>query len=153
MFTPAHIALANHRRALLRCGMSEEHADRLLSVETDDPSPNLRLLDLDIEVWARLLAALGEGQQLKRAAEMAGVPLATLKAVRRRNPVIERQVLMAAAVGGTELRGMTALECPGEWCGTATGYHYGCGLARCRDPRVAKVLEARRRAEGRATET
>lgn len=93
----------------------------------------------------RLLAALRDGLTLREAAEAAGVPRPTVKYWRRLSAELDAAVVAAAAQGGRVLSPCLRLECPGGWCGTATGYERGCREPLCRNEKVGHVLEWRRR--------
>ncbi|WP_435108028.1 hypothetical protein [Nocardiopsis synnemataformans] len=144
--TPDHQALRADHRALTRRGVPEEHATQLLRVVAEYPRTYVRSTDrLSRDSWARLLAALVQGRTVAEAAAAAGVSLPWLKALRRRDRALEQQVVEAAALGGTRLRGTARLECPGQHCGSTTGYDYGCARPRCREVKVTEVVQARHR--------
>lgn len=144
MFTPDHRALRADHRALTRRGVGEEQATQLLRAVAEEPRTYIRPYRLTRAAWARLLAALVQGCTVAEAAARARVSRPWLKAARRRSPLLERQVVEAAALGGRRLRGVARLECPGAHCGTSTGYSYGCDRQRCRQVCVRQVLAQRR---------
>jgi len=94
---------------------------------------------------ARVLDGLRRGLTLKRACEAAGVHRQTVMRVRRIDDEFDEAVVAAAAEGGgSAVSRLPRLACPGEWCGTATGYDYGCSRDPCRAA-VTKREAARRR--------
>lgn len=92
----------------------------------------------------RLLAALRGGMTLKGACVQAGVPVATVKRARRVDAEFDEAVVAAAAAAGTVLSRCPQLACPGERCGTPTGYDYGCSRDACRAAAAARVSRRRR---------
>ncbi|MFG1858426.1 type I-C CRISPR-associated protein Cas8c/Csd1 [Actinomadura geliboluensis] len=108
-----------------------------------------------------MLTALRAGDSLADAARRAGVAAKTVTRWRRLSPHFDAMVLAAAAEGGhhaveagrTSVRPVTRLECPGSFCGTPTGYDYGCIENACRQAKSQRVVAARRaRVVKRATE-
>lgn len=97
------------------------------------------------EAAERLLALLRSGMSLKGACEQAGVPRMTVRGARRVDEEFDEAVVAAAAQGGTVLSRLQHLACPGERCGTITGYQYGCSRDACRAAAAAKEKERRAR--------
>lgn len=98
-----------------------------------------------------ILTALFAGADFKTAARSAGVPLPTARTWRRKYPEWDTQVVEAAASAGTVLS-VTRRDCPGQHCGTATGYDWGCFEQACKDAKWRQAAEGRARAARRRRE-
>jgi hypothetical protein len=91
-----------------------------------------------------ILDGLRAGLDFKAACSRAGVPLPTARGWRRKYPEWDLRAVEAAAAGGTVLS-LTARDCPGRHCGTATGYDWGCFEQQCKDAKSRQVMDARAR--------
>ncbi|MFI6318755.1 hypothetical protein ACIBG8_14605 [Nonomuraea sp. NPDC050556] len=100
---------------------------------------------VDHERLFGVLRHLALGWDLKGAARLAGVPLATVKGWRRRLPDVDAVIVAVAQAAGTPLNPYTRLTCPGQYCATRTGYDYGCRRTPCRQIASNEVISWRNR--------
>ncbi|WP_084965243.1 hypothetical protein [Thermoactinospora rubra] len=108
--------------------------------------PSTRSLDwpVDIDDLLELLRLIASGLDLRAACGQARIPEPTLKRWRRGWPQVDALVVAAAADGRQRaIRPYRRLECPGRYCGTSTGYDYGCRRTACRTAAVTRVTQQR----------
>lgn len=148
---------ATIREASSRVSRSHSHYVRVYRMRRENPAFEARVQEaflaarsgkrgdgIDPNAKRRLTSRLQSGATLKDAARAAGIPLATVKRHRRLDPKFDARVVAAAARGGRELSLYPRQACPGERCGTPTGYDYGCRKAPCTAAKSARVTAARR---------
>ncbi|GAB2859168.1 hypothetical protein GCM10022221_68420 [Actinocorallia aurea] len=108
------------------------------------PAPADRLQVLGGELDGLRLAHLGSDHDAAQQARGCDHPAAG--DLRRRGcPGFDDRAVTAAAAGGGTLKLLAHPPCPGNLCGTPTGYDYGCREAACREAKSAKVIAARKR--------
>ncbi|GAA3172881.1 hypothetical protein [Nonomuraea salmonea] len=141
----AWVVGVHHSLLRLYAEMVPDVAGRLAAARAARPSSWAATWPVPRDDVLELLAALADGFDLTRACEAANLPLPTVKQWRRRFSMID--ALIVAAAGDDRhppLRPYPRLTCPGDHCGSKTGYDYGCKRPPCRSAAVEPVTDARR---------
>lgn len=104
---------------------------------------------VDIDDLLELLRLVAAGLTLRDACAAARVPPPTVRRWRRRYPEVDAAIVAAAADGRErKISPLPPIRCPGRYCGSKTGYDYGCRKDPCRAAVARQVARLRRSAKG-----
>lgn len=133
--------------ALRTAGLTVEQIAYVLDVPPSTMSYWLLKLEISAEIqdaqrprWPvnvddllELLREIASGATVSGACETVRIPWPTVKRWRRMYDTVDAAIVAAAMDGRTRrVLPVRRLECPGRFCGTKTGYDYGCAEEPCR---------------------